>query len=421
MSEVCVRWTLSLFAIPYFTAFAQPAVPVRELGPVEAISTEPFKNVFGVRTLRDGQLLVNDGTRRQLIILNSRLELVRVLLDSAAVDGRSYGPRATTIIPFLGDSTLFVDGPGLSLLVIDPNGQFARVMAAPKARDLPILTYSRSGSDARGNLVYVGEKPMPKPLPARAGIPVVSAVTPDSAPLVRANFETRSVDTIGFINQPSTTFTNSVMDENRQMHSTKRINPMVTVDEWATLSDGSIAFVRGHDYHIDWLMPDGRKRSSAKLPFDWKRLTDKDKVALIDSARAAEEKLLADRKLAVKERERQTLDEKARGIVPSPDPTLEFVPLKEIADYYPALRRGAARADEDNNLWILPTTSAQSNAGELIYDVVNNRGELTHRVRVPANRSIAGFGHDGVIYLMFRDDAGRWHLERTRMRPVNKS
>ena len=98
-----------------------------------------------------------------------------------------------------------------------------------------------------------------------------------------------------------------------------------------------------------------------------------------------------------------------------PTPTIEFVPLKEIADYYPAIRSGAARADLDGNLWILPTTSAQSKAGELVYDVVNSKGELFQRVRLPVGRSIAGFGRQGVVYLMHRDTAKGWFLERTKI------
>ena len=47
--------------------------------------------------------------------------------------------------------------------------------------------------------------------------------------------------------------------------------------------------------------------------------------------------------------------------------------LKDIADYYPAICPGAVRADLDGNLWILPTSSAQSKAGELIYDITRAR------------------------------------------------
>ena len=91
------------------------------------------------------------------------------------------------------------------------------------------------------------------------------------------------------------------------------------------------------------------------------------------------------------------------------------VPISEIADYYPPIRPNAAKADLDNHLWILPTTSAQSKNGELIYDVVNNRGVLLKRVRMPVGRSIAGFGKGGVLYLMGRDTNNRWFVERTHV------
>ena len=89
----------------------------------------------------------------------------------------------------------------------------------------------------------------------------------------------------------------------------------------------------------------------------------------------------------------------------------EVGPHKDLPDYYPPIRQGAALGDADGNVWILPATSAQSKAGELVYDVVNGRGTLTHRVRLPLGRSIAGFGRAGVVYLMSKEGVG-WRLER---------
>ena len=96
-------------------------------------------------------------------------------------------------------------------------------------------------------------------------------------------------------------------------------------------------------------------------------------------------------------------------------PKIVFVPIKEIADYYPAIRPGAAKADLEGNVWILTTTTAQSTAGELVYDVVNAQGELFQRVRLPVGRSLAGFGRKGIVYLMYRDGTTGWFLERTRV------
>jgi len=95
----------------------------------------------------------------------------------------------------------------------------------------------------------------------------------------------------------------------------------------------------------------------------------------------------------------------------------EFVmaAVSEVGDYLPPVRPGAAMADFKGNLWILPTTSDASRAGELVYDVVNGGGKLTQRVRMPVGRSVAGFGPGGVIYLM-APESGRWVVERATIR-----
>ena len=450
-----------LVALSAGTAAAQNAVPIRELSAVDAKSTDHFGAILGVRPLKDGGVLVNDGSRRQLVTLDKSFGKRTVVVDSVTEGGQSYGPRASPLISYLGDSSLFVDGQSLSLLVLDPNGKVAHVMSAPKPGDLRFLSGSASGVDAKGDLVY--RTPMQiirngPPPGATPGAPPPPIQPPDSQAVVRASFDTRMVDTIGRVKVSNGT----KMDMNRsadgKMTMTMTINPLNTVDEWAVLSDGTIAFVRGHDYHVDLLRPDGSKISSEKLPFDWKRLSDEDKQALIDSARTAQDKQAADAKAAAANpgaprpagmdgggggggEVRMVIGigpGGGGGAVPmgggggggggmtfttngppgaagTIQQKTEFVPLKEIADYYPAIRQGAAKADLDGNLWILPTTSAQAKNGELIYDVVSNKGVLFQRVRLPVGRSIAGFGHDGVVYLMYRDGTAGWYLERTKI------
>ncbi|MBC8089017.1 MAG: hypothetical protein H7Z40_17260 [Phycisphaerae bacterium] len=437
---------------------AQQAVPVRDLSQPEARTSQHFGNIFGVRHLRNGGVMVNDGVRRQLVTLDAGFSTRTVVVDSVTEGGQSYGPRASPLIPYLADSSLFVDGQSLSLLVIDPSGKVAHVMSAPKPGDLRFLAASAAGVDALGNLLY--RAPTMVIRNTSAG-PVASGPPqpPDSSAIVRANFETRLVDTVGRVKIQNGMRANMTQGADGKMNMVMTINPLSTVDEWAVLSDGSIAFVRGHDYHIDWVKPDGQTFSSPKLPFDWKRLTDEDKMALIDSARAAQEKQAADAKAAAANpgaprvagadgggaRMEMTVIMAAGSSMgggggasigggggggapmsfstgPGGPPgatqisqKIEFVPIKEIPDYYPAIRQGATKADLDGNLWILTTTSAQSKAGELIYDVVNNKGELFQRVRMPAGRSIAGFGHKGIVYLMYRDGTNGWLLERTKV------
>ena len=60
-------------------------------------------------------------------------------------------------------------------------------------------------------------------------------------------------------------------DENGRITMTSEINPLPVVDEWAMVSDGSVALIRGRDYHIDWVNADGTRSSSPKIPFEWQR------------------------------------------------------------------------------------------------------------------------------------------------------
>lgn len=402
------------------SALAQNVVPVRELSAPLASAKVTFRNIFGVREIAGAKLLVNDGVQRRVVMLDASLSNPWIVLDSASHASNNYGSRPSPLIPFLADSTLFIDVPSLSLAVIDPNGKITRVMAPPRPNDLRFLVGSPSYVDARGNLLYQLE-PAHKQVRQNqqvSGSSTFVSQPQDSAPVSRANFEKRSIDTVGYVRiyngaRTSTTRTSDAI-------ITKiLVNPLVTVDEWTVLSDGTIAFVRGQDYHVDVIRPDGRALSGAKLPFDWKRLTDADKQHLVDSARAA---FYQSQPATTKDNAPMVMmatgGDSARtngssAPLKAHPPTIEFVPLSEIGDYYPPIRSGAAKADADGNLWILPTTSAQSKAGELVYDVVDNRGAIKERVRVPNGRSIAGFGKGGVVYLMFRDAANEWHLERT--------
>jgi hypothetical protein len=90
--------------------------------------------------------------------------------------------------------------------------------------------------------------------------------------------------------------------------------------------------------------------------------------------------------------------------------------IADVLDYYPPIRAGAVQADFAGNVWILPSTTAHRVPGGVVYDVVNRRGELFERVQLPVSRSIAGFGRNGAIYMVWRDNALAWHLERTHIK-----
>lgn len=414
-------------------ALAQANVPIATVPSPTVKSTQTFSAILGLTHLPNGEVLVNDAGRRQVVKLSSTLSSPHVVIDSTPGTSNSYGMRPTPLIKYLGDSSLFVDNTSGSLLLIDPNGKISRAMSAPNPNDLRFIGAGSAYVDARGRMVYRGSVvSRAMPTSGASGPPQ----PPDSMPLLRANFDTRVVDTVGRVKVGNGTRASMEVDEDGKMRVRMLVNPLNSIDDWAVLSDGSIAFVRGQDYHVDVLRPDGEMVRGKKLPFDWKRLTDDDKKRIMDSVRVAMANaprpagtfgtvpVTASSSggggggagtISFGVRAGGSVEMPAGGGIPqaAAPPKIEFVPLKDMPDYLPAIRAGAARPDLDGNLWVLPTTSAQSTGGELVYDVVNGKGELTRRVRMPQGRSVVGFGVGGVVYLMIGDRASGFYLERS--------
>jgi hypothetical protein len=269
---------------------------------------------------------------------------------------------------------------------------------------------------------------------------------PDSAAIVRGDFDTRTVDTIATMKIPVSKMV-SISPAPGSYSVTSAINPLPSTDDWALLPDGTVAIVRVQDYHIDWRHPDGTVTSSPKMPFDWRRISLEEKVALLDSVKHSIEesraKAAADA-LANPGSGRSGSVQVAAppagrggggaappsGAVPisagAPSsgppsgfrmPPLTMVEPSDLPDYFPPLRQAQAKVDLEGNIWLLPATSSLSTATQagLVYDVVNRKGEIFERVRLPEKRSLAGFGPDGIVYLSYVPVRGDARLERARI------
>jgi len=399
------------------------SIPIASVSAPLARTTTTFGAVLGVRELPDGRLLVNDAGRHDVRVFDPALAAATIVLDSAPGSSNSYGAQPGRIVRYLGDSTVFTQGYGEPVLLLDGSGRVARAIALPDHEDgvtpFPVPFPQPDAADDRGRFFARGSTRVH----GENGV----AVTADSVLLLRADLESRKVDVVGSLriavgkNRPEP-------PEDGKRVVTTIIQPVPTEDSWALLSDGTVAFVRGRDYHIDWLLRDGTTRSTPKLPFDWRRLTDDEKQKLADSAKVVWDSLMSIRNTRVNtppalpaSARDAGVNGRSNGGVTAPGSQagsiqrMISVPLSEIPDYYPPIHRNAAMADLDGNLWVLTTTTAQSQHGELIYDVINPARGLFERVRMPVGRSIAGFGKGGVLYLQSGDRANGFALERVKL------
>lgn len=276
-------------ASPPVAAPPLPGPAVRLIQSAQAVSAEPLGAVSSIRHLPDGRVLLNDGARRRLLLLDSTLKQVTVILDSLTEVENAYGTRAGTLLPYRGDSTLFIDPATLAMLILDGSGKIVRVRAVPRAQDVnwianPNFTYGVPGFDAQGRLVFrVPAQPAPPAVAPPAGIPYFPS-PPDSAFVVGLHLDTRKIDTLGSVRIPKQVYSFRMEPEGYYSINIAP-NPLPLTDEWAVLSDGRVAFVRGLDYRVEYRAVDGQISSSDKLPFPWVRMTDSAKIAFADSAK----------------------------------------------------------------------------------------------------------------------------------------
>lgn len=406
---------------------AGDSVRVRTTSAPVATTTRPLTGITSVRALPNGGLYVNDGQRRQLLLFDAALKEAVVLADTAPGAPMPYGQRQLGLLPYQGDSTLLVESATLSLVVLDARGRTVRVMAPPRTNDIYTLASVNAGShafDAKGRLYYrqgtggggfgggammfgaggdrggdrarggTSQGGRPGPGGGEMGGPPGGlgagqgggpggrgfnpANQPDSVPIVRVDFDTRTADTVTFVKVPRSDVS-MTRGEDGGMRTTIRINPLPQADDWALLADGTVAVIRVLDYHVDYYTPDGQHLVGGKLPYDWKRITDDDRTKLIDSigvlARAAGARAGGNGPVRV---------------------AFEPIAAEKLPDYYPPVRAGTSLADFQGNLWVLPSTSTLSSQIAGQFSQMAGRGGFPGAGGPPAGaRSFAGIPGGG--------------------------
>jgi hypothetical protein len=229
------------------------------------------------------------------------------------------------------------------------------------------------------------------------GTVMLEQVPSDSAPLVRADFERRHVDTITWLHTTAIPRSTASQRMGTPVTFKVTVNPLPAADQWTLLADGTVAIVGVRDYHVDWIGLDGKRTSSGRLPFDWRRIDDVEKQSRIDSAVAAAQQAF-----------------RTRPVTPG-SPVYEYTgaKLSDVPDYLPPLALGVAiLVDSAGRLWTLPTTSTAAGNG-LVYDVIARSG-LVERVRLPVGRELVALGRHSAY--MTHVDSGVTRIERVLLR-----
>src|SRR5262245_58253740 len=102
------------------------AIPVRTVSTPVSSDSGTFHAITTVRPLSDGRVLVHDVSRRRILLLDATLKSFKTVADTAQGAPNKYGSRSGAVIPYLGDSSVFVDAEAQALIVVAPEGTFGR-------------------------------------------------------------------------------------------------------------------------------------------------------------------------------------------------------------------------------------------------------------------------------------------------------
>ncbi|MEQ1690996.1 MAG: hypothetical protein ABMA00_06915 [Gemmatimonas sp.] len=367
--------SVALVMLPTFLSAQTPAET--EFPKVNAVLKEPIKSVRSIRELRDGRLLVVDGSPQRLVLADFTSGKVETRMKTGTEDdeARSLGP----LWVWPGDSTVSLDAGRARVMVFGPDGALGRVAnlgasssAAPppgaRVPRVPTLRYL-VGTDAA---IGIGISPRPAAPPTPASPPPRVLY-----PVVRFSLRTLRFDTIAQLLPPQSPRAPSSPNGWGSGTYTVFVGtaPLQSVDVWTALADGTVAIVRAASYRIEWVAPDGTRSFTEPVPFTPITVTSGDKKRVSEEfKRTSDEALQANSMrtaaLAI------NYDEPASWPATHPPFRGDLVPLVDLRD----------------RLWL--ATRCMKDEQSLCYDVIDRTGARVERYRLPPKTSIVGFGKD---------------------------
>ncbi len=395
------RPLIALAALP--AALTAQAAQPRALPAPNATFEEPFSQVAGLRELSNGKVIVADGRDKIIAFVDFAAGSSTKIGREGSGPGEYGMPARVFLAP--NDETFVFDPLNTRYLVIGADGKpkttFMVETAAPASGPGGGPGFRMGGmsmgtvSDARGRIYAEGA-----PITMGPNGPV----TADSAAITRYDRGTKKMDTVAFVRLPK----NNSQVSGSQGNMSIRIggsNPLAVRDIWTAFPDGRVAIVRGSDYHVDWVLPNGQKQSSPAIRYTPIRMTEADK---------REEEALRNRNRA--NQMSMTVSNGPNGVQrsaqmgPGPNaPPLE--PLTDWPDVKPAFRPNntSVWARPNGDLWVRRTEAA--GAKGTLYDVIGANGQVSYQVRLPEKVTLVGFGN-GTIYTTKADEDDLLYLQR---------
>ena len=365
--------------------------PVRDIGQSVAQLGLGTNRPVEVRPLSDGRVIVLQPLGRRLDLVDRDLRSTTPILDATNPQPVAFPSGVGHLIAAPGDTTWVLDIAAQAYRVISPTGKVVRRVPADPRYLRPFgSTTTTAAFDARGRIVYLDQ--LPHGPPVRGLQP-----RPDSFTVARIDPAGTGRDSLAALKANGSSPREVVRDG-----KTVVILPIPLVDfgdAWAVTSDGAVAMIRASDFHVDWILPDGRRTSTPPVPWPWHRFTSAEK----DSLRAVARTI--------------PIQVGSRSTGGAPDPVPPFAVEAEVQSDPPAVAPAfaplSAMGDLEGRVWVRLGARGPGAPRPTVYGIIDRSGAMVDRVQFPPLRTLAGFAPDGFVYVIATSPQGA-SLERYR-------
>jgi hypothetical protein len=386
-----VKFAVCLTAVVACAEY-EGAVSQRHLLEPDAAYSEALGMVQTVRPLPDGRILVADPLGQVLVAIDMDAGLADTIGQRGAGPGEYDQPDA--VFPLPGDSTLLVDLGNGRLSVLGPDLEHGSTMPLafgdPQRGEMTFIL--PRGTDQRGNLYFQG-------MGIKMGGPGLVEF-PDSAPIMRFDRATTTIDTLGMILlRRREAFTTGTGARQQVDVAEYALSPE---DAWHVSPAGRVAAARSDGYYVEWIDDEG-SHPGPNVPYTGVPVRRADQDEWINNFYAMSMSL----QLRIANNVRTTSF--SRGGPGSDD---RWGPEEfEWPDAKPPFVANGVRVSPSGKAWVQRSAPAGT---DVMYDVFNADGNRMEQVIFPPERRVVGFAGE-VVYVVRKDEFDLFWLERYRL------
>ena len=382
-SNGCRGVTVSLATLVALLGASTPqsTVPIVQLRVPDAMLSEPFSEVAGIRELSDGRVLVVDA-------LELKVWKVDLSKDSRIPIGRNgRGPGEyewpIRLFAFPNDETAIVDDASRTIQFFSPDGTVTRRVMRTTSVSSLASAVEPIQADADGRLYGLSVRVQNDP---RGGI-----LIPDSGAIVRWRAGHSVLDTVGFLRI-------SVSDTRRSARgSSQTRRAFIGFDQWAVSGNGTFALVMSNPFKVAFINGD-KHHTGPAITYEKIAVTQEHKQRFLREQGRPKVYMLFGRKGAPN----------TFQVYKPPNQTAN---AWQFPEYLPPFLEKAVSFDGDGTLWVKRTTPAPEPP---TFDLIDSSGRVVRRILFPQQRKLVGFGRNS-IYAIRVDEYDLQHLERYRI------